>query len=99
MKTTDTPNEKKNPMRISPFAALFSRASVTAEVTLDPMIRSTDMNLLYEALSRARMRQPLDEASEHSLASDHGRGARRVAMQARQRQAHELGDVSKHVFR
>jgi hypothetical protein len=86
-------------MRISPLTALFSRARVTTDITLDPMTRSTDMNLLHEALSRARMRRPLDEASQSSHASDHGRGARRVAMQAHQRQARELGDVSRHLVR
>jgi hypothetical protein len=47
--------------------------------------RSTSMNLMQEALSRARMRKPQDEAY---------RSARQVAMQARRRAAHELGDVS-----
>jgi hypothetical protein len=50
--------------------------------------RSNDMNLLHEALSRARMPQPHDEALRP------GAGARRVAMRARARQARELGDAS-----
>jgi hypothetical protein len=48
------------------------------------------MNLLKEALSRARMRSPQNEAS---------RSARRVAMQARRVQARELGDVSQSLLR
>jgi hypothetical protein len=51
--------------------------------------RSADMNLINEALSRARMRLPREEA----------RSARRVAMQARRRQARELGDVSQLMLR
>jgi hypothetical protein len=47
--------------------------------------RSASMNLINEALSRARMRKPQNEAY---------RSARRIAMQARRRQAHDLGDVS-----
>ena len=47
--------------------------------------RSAAMNLVKEALSRARMRKPQDEAF---------RSARRVAMEARRRQASDLGDVS-----
>ena len=47
--------------------------------------RSTEMNLIKEALSRSRMRQPLNEAN---------RSARRVAMEARRMAARELGDVS-----
>jgi hypothetical protein len=47
------------------------------------------MNLINEALSRARMRLPREEA----------RSARRVAMQARRRQACELGDLSQLVLR
>jgi hypothetical protein len=50
--------------------------------------RSTDMNLLHENLSRARMPQPQDEAHRS------GDGARRVAMRARARQARELGEMS-----
>jgi hypothetical protein len=56
--------------------------------------RSTDMNLLHEALSRARMLRPLDEASHES-----GKSARRVAMRARAHQASELGDASQPAAR
>jgi hypothetical protein len=47
--------------------------------------RSAAMYLINEALSRARMRKPQNEAY---------RSARRIAMQARRQQAHDLGDVS-----
>lgn len=47
--------------------------------------RSAAMNLINEALSRARMRKPQDEAY---------RSARRIAMQARRQQARDLGDIS-----
>jgi hypothetical protein len=47
------------------------------------------MNILNEALSRARMSQPHGEASQR-----HGDGSLRVAMRARARQARELGEAS-----
>jgi hypothetical protein len=79
-----------------------SPTSPTTHTTLDakknPMtmktFRSTDMNLLYEALSRARMRQPHDEASYRTEGS-----ARRVAMRARAQQSQELGDASQRFGR
>jgi hypothetical protein len=43
------------------------------------------MNILNEALSRARMPRPQSEATD---------SARHVAMRARRQQARELGDVS-----
>ena len=46
--------------------------------------RSTAMNLIHEALSRARMRRPQN-------ASEAPRSARRVAIEARRQQARELG--------
>jgi len=52
--------------------------------------RSATMNLVTEALSRARMRKPHNEAF---------RSARRVAMEARRRQASDLGDVSQLMLR
>ena len=52
--------------------------------------RSLAMNLINEALSRARMRKPHNEAY---------RSARRVAMQARRQQARDLGDVSQLMIR
>jgi len=50
------------------------------------------MHTLYEALSRARMRSP-------QIPSEARRSARRVAMQARHRQAAEQGDFSKFMLR
>jgi hypothetical protein len=50
--------------------------------------RSTDLNILHEALSRARMQLPHDEAPRPSRD-----GARRVAMSARATQARELGEL------
>jgi hypothetical protein len=43
------------------------------------------MNLLYEALSRARMRRPGERRLQAS------RSARQVAMEARREQARQLG--------
>jgi len=51
--------------------------------------RSIEMNILQEALSRARMLMPRDEAPRPSRD-----GARRVAMSARSQQARQLGDFS-----
>jgi hypothetical protein len=48
--------------------------------------RSTAMNLIQEALSRARMRRPQN--------SEARRSARRVAIEARRQQARELGHLS-----
>lgn len=78
MTTTSTHSPKKSPMTSAPMTV------VTSET------RSPEMNLLKEALSRARMRSPQNEAS---------RSARRVAMQARRVQARELGDVSQSLLR
>ena len=78
MTTTSTHSPKKSPMTSAQMTV------VTSET------RSPEMNLLKEALSRARMRTPQNEAS---------RSARRVAMQARRVQARELGDVSQSLLR
>jgi hypothetical protein len=67
----------------------YSEKSPTTMTT----IRSIDMNLYYEALSRARMPEPRHEAHRSSD------GARRVAMRARARQARELGDLSEQSSR
>ena len=45
------------------------------------------MSLLYEALALARMRQPQNVRSEAT--NDRSRGALRVAMESRNRQARE----------
>jgi hypothetical protein len=50
--------------------------------------RSTTLNLINEALARARMRSPQNRNSEAR------RSARRIAMQARHQQARELGNLS-----
>jgi hypothetical protein len=60
----------------------------TTMTTLATITRSTAMNLIYEALSRARMRMPQNVSSEAR------RSARRIAMQARNRQDRELGNVA-----
>lgn len=76
--TTHEPLTEMNPMTTVTDTAIKTYRS-----------RSAEMNLINEALSRARMRLPREEA----------RSARRVAMQARRRQACELGDVSQLVLR
>ena len=48
--------------------------------------RSTTLNLINEALARARMRQP--------QRSEARRPARSIAIQARRRQAREMGNLS-----
>jgi hypothetical protein len=55
--------------------------------------RSTAMNLINEALSRARMREPQITNSEAR------RSARTIAMQARHQQARELGHLSRSGLR
>jgi hypothetical protein len=69
---TTPSSEKKTPMTKSASVPTYRS-------------RSTEMNLIQEALSRSRMRQPHNEAN---------RSARRVAMEARRMAARELGDVS-----
>jgi len=55
--------------------------------------RSTALNLINEALARARMRSPQTRNSEAR------RSARRIAMQARRQQARELGNLSQFGIR
>jgi hypothetical protein len=55
--------------------------------------RSTALNLINEALARARMRSPQTSNSEAR------RSARRIAMQARRQQARELGNLSQFGIR
>jgi hypothetical protein len=85
MTTSHTLTTEKTPMTIQPAMTLSTYVTVSISGT-----RSTGMNTLQEALSRARMRSPRNEAP---------RSARRVAMQARRRQARELGDVSQLMLR
>ena len=47
------------------------------------------MNLINEALARARMRSPQNVNSEAR------RSARRIAMQARRQQAREMGNLTR----
>jgi hypothetical protein len=49
---------------------------------------ATKMQLLHEALSRARMRRP---QAGHTTSSEAPRSARRVAMEGRRTAARELG--------
>jgi hypothetical protein len=55
--------------------------------------RSIDMNLLNEAMSRARMRRPQNRNSEAP------RSARRVALEALRQQSRELGNQSQYGIR
>jgi hypothetical protein len=55
--------------------------------------RSSAMNLINEALARARMRSPQNRNSEAR------RSARRIAIQARRQQARELGNLSQYGIR
>jgi hypothetical protein len=85
---TTPSSEKKTPMTRSmkPAGIESGNASISGNDTVTTYrSRSTEMNLIKEALSRSRMRQPLNEAN---------RSARRVAMEARRMAARELGDVS-----
>lgn len=55
--------------------------------------RSSAMNIINEALSRARMRSP------QKINSEARRPARRIAIQARHQQARELGNLSQYGIR
>jgi len=74
-------NEKKTPM-------IKTSAAPTAAITTTMRSRSITMNLINEALSRARMRSPQNVNSEAR------RSARSIAIEARHQQARELGDLS-----
>jgi hypothetical protein len=54
--------------------------------------RSTALNLIQEALARARMRSPQN-------GSEARRSARNIAMQARRQQAREMGNLSQFGIR
>ncbi len=79
MTTTTTLSEKTSPMTVQSAMTLPTND-----------FRSIGMNILQEALSRARMRSPRNEAF---------RSAKRVVIEARRRQARELGDVSQLLIR
>ncbi|HEX6870534.1 MAG TPA: hypothetical protein VF163_05500 [Micromonosporaceae bacterium] len=72
MTTHTTSRPKKNP----------SNPTVTSQP------RSFAVNLINEAMSRARMRSP------QTVSSEARRSARRIAMQARRQQAREIGNIS-----
>jgi hypothetical protein len=71
-------------MTIHPYA---NERNLTAKMTRP---RSAAMNLINEALARARMRSPRHEAR---------RPARRIAIQARRQQAREMGNLSQFGIR
>jgi len=77
---TSTPNQQT---ATSPY---------TPPMTKNPLLRSTAMNLINEALARARMRSPQTIASEAN-SDQASRGARSIAMRARQNQARDLGHL------
>lgn len=54
--------------------------------------RSMTMNLINEALARARMRKPQNVSSEAISTQNHD-GARRIAIRARHEQARSLGHL------
>ena len=69
-------------------------AQTTVSATTQPTrSRSIAMNLINEALSRARMRSPQNVNSEAR------RSARRIAMEARHQQARELGNLAQYGVR
>jgi hypothetical protein len=61
------------------------KTSMTTPATIS---RSAAMNLIHEALSRVRMRMPQNASPEAR------RPARHIAMQARNQQDLELGNIS-----
>jgi len=85
MTTRDHLNEKKSPMN-------RATTPVTKPAKTNRS-RSDAMHLIYEALSRARMRSPQNVSSEAR------RPARRIAMQARRQQAREMGNMSQFGIR
>jgi len=73
-----------NPIRTD--AGVLPAAST--EVNSDPLNGARKMNLLHEALSRARMRQP---QADRTASTEATRSARVVAMRARQQAARDMG--------
>jgi hypothetical protein len=78
-------NEKMTPMTQTAVTP-----TVTATIDTDTTMRSRSvaMNLINEALSRARMRSP------QNINSEARRSARSIAIEARHQQARELGNLS-----
>jgi hypothetical protein len=71
---------------------LTEKTPMTNTVLTSDRSRSIEMNLINEAMSRARTRRPQEQ-------SEAIRSARRVAMSARRQEARELGDLSQLVIR
>jgi len=87
MTTRNHLNEKKSPMTKNPAITPVTKPAKTTRS------RSNSMHLIYEAMSRARMRSPQNANSEAR------RPARRIAMQARRQQAREMGNLSQFGIR
>ncbi len=87
MITRDHLKEKKRPMTKNRATTPVRKPAKTTRP------RSTAMNLINEALSRARMRSP------QNISSEARRPARRIAMQARRQQAREMGNLSQYGIR
>lgn len=71
---------------MSQLATATAPNDINATSTTEPR-SATSMNLINEALSRARMRRPQKATSEAR------RSARGIAIQARHQQARELGNL------
>ena len=69
-----------------------STSTYTHPMTKNPLLRSTAMNLIHEALARARMRSPQTNISEAN-SDQASRGARQIAIGARRNQARDLGHL------
>ncbi|OZV82433.1 hypothetical protein CA850_09120 [Micromonospora echinospora] len=75
---------------MNPIRARAGDAPAVSEL-MNPHVLNgvTEMQLLHEALSRARMRRP--QAGRTTTSTEAARSARTIAMASRQRSARELG--------
>jgi hypothetical protein len=88
-------NEKKIPMTQTAVTPTVTATTDTDTTDTDTTMRSRSvaMNLINEALSRARMRSP------QNINSEARRPARSIAIAARHQQARELGNLSLYGIR
>lgn len=75
--------------QIRAYAGITPARTVEKKITMTTVNGASKMQLLNEALSRARMRRP--QAGRITTSSEAPRSARTVAMEARRRAARELG--------
>jgi uncharacterized protein YbjQ (UPF0145 family) len=75
--------------QIRPSAGVLPARITEKKTAMTTLNGASEMQLLNEALSRARMRRP--QAGRTTTSSEATRSARTIAMEARRRTAREMG--------